>query len=630
MKYQNVGFHQQVSNATGIREKIRIATSSILAASIIILVLSSFALAEGGGRYLTQKAWSFGVHGDTQWTIAENDANPDFIAGSILTQVNKELIDHGVKLVFALGDMSDRAKPGAMAARAEYSKTLYDTGIGFFPMRGNHETYGWFFNYAPVEAEISAMLENFPQTRKEMFGVYNLSSPKRLDGKDNNELAGLSYSFDYGPEDSNVRFVILDTEDVKCETTEMTRNGITNPYWPKECKNYPIPSQQEWITDRLNRTGRHTTHAIVLSHRAPMSENHTDSPFNPNTLPGQTPYGMDRNPEGQNIFFECMENNGVKLYLGAHDHIHNRSIVKSPDGKSQLQEVIAAGLSTKFYNPAPIPYPQKDREGNTTIEDMWYGQKKREMPVSQEINNIGYYIYTVDGPRMTADYYSDARGNFESNSNFPYGADNPVYPSGITPALKFIKKETFGYSLNGREFLVAQGDSYAVVEDSFGKTTARILNGYNNSNAMDANKRKLVKAVETGWVKNPVPDKLKSDILSLWGMAELDSAGRTDAYVLSMSSQYMKNFSSKENGALFIATFVDGKWVNAVDENFGGAENFVSGKYKPEYALGTYGYDRKNKSVWAVLNYNADFVLATEKEKGLSENSIVSRFVPEN
>ena len=466
------------------------------------------------------------------------------------------------------------------------------------------------FNYGLIESEISEMLDNFPQTKKEMFGVSNLSSPTTLDGKDNNELAGLSYSFDYGPEGSNIRFVILDTEDVKCETTEVERNGVKNPYWPKDCTNYPIPSQQEWITDRLKKSSRNTTHAIVLSHRAPINQNHTDSPFNPNAiLFGQEPVGMDKNPEGQNVFFESMKKNDVKLYLGAHDHIHHRSIIKSPDGESQFQEIIASGLSTKFYEPSPIPFPKKDRQGNITAPDQWFGQKSREIPLSQEGNNIGFYIYTVDGPRMNAEYYSDSKGNFESNKNYPYGENNPDYPSGITPKFNFIKKETFGYSINGKEFLVAQGDSYTVVKDSFEGTTAGIIYGFNNSVTVDANKRGLTKAVETGWIKNPDPDKLKSNTLSIWGMDELGSNGLSDIYVLSISTDFNKNGPLKKGG-IYISTFVNGNWVNAVEENFGGTKKFIYGKYKPEYGLGTYGYDRKTKTAWAVLNYNADFAVA--------------------
>ncbi len=609
MIFQHIKLQQTKIKPAEIHKKIRTIAEASFISLIMLLLLSTLALAEGGGRYKSPDAWSFGVHGDTQWTIAEDSANPNFVAGSILKQVNDEFINHGVKFVIALGDMSDRAKPGAMSTRSEFTKPLYDAGIGFFPIRGNHETYGWFFNYAFLEAEISAMLENFPQTQDEMFGAYNLSSPEILDSTINNKLKGLSYSFDFGPEGSNVRFVIVDTEDSECEAIGIKRNGITNPYWPKKCRNYPIPSQQEWISDQINKDTRNATHVIVLSHRPPMGQNHIDSPFNPTTLFGEAPYYPNDNLEAQDIFFKDLFKNGVRLYLGAHDHIHHRSIIKSPDEKSQFQEIIAAGLSTKFYEPSPIPYPKKDMQGNVVLDDQWFGQKSRETSLSQEVCNIGYYVYTVDGPRITADYYSDIKGNFQSNNNYPYGADKSDYPKGITPELNFVKKETFGYSLNGREFLIKQGDSYTVVQDRFEKTNARILYGLNNSLSFDGNKRKLTKAVETGWIKNPDQDRLISNIFSIWGMSELGKNDRTDIYVLSISIETNK-IQSLKKGKTGIATFVDGKWINAVDENFGGKKKFIIGKYKPQYGLGAYGIDPQTKTAWAVLNYNADFAIA--------------------
>ena len=120
-------FHQTEQKSNGIFTKLGTATGSSLISIIILLVFSTLALAEGGGRYKSPGAWSFGVHGDTQWTLDEDAENPNFVAGSILKQVNEEFINHGVKLVIALGDMSDRAKPGAMATRAEFAKTLYDS-----------------------------------------------------------------------------------------------------------------------------------------------------------------------------------------------------------------------------------------------------------------------------------------------------------------------------------------------------------------------------------------------------------------------------------------------------------------------------------------------------------------------
>jgi hypothetical protein len=93
-------------------------------------------------------------------------------------------------------------------------------------------------------------------------------------------------------------------------------------------------------------------------------------------------------------------------------------------------------------------------------------------------------------------------------------------------------------------------------------------------------------------------------------MSELVMNNRTDIYVLFISFESGDGYSLKK-GKTGIATFISGKWVNAVDENFGGKRRFVLGKYRPEYGLGTYGVDPKTKTAWAVLNYNADFAVAT-------------------
>jgi hypothetical protein len=94
-------------------------------------------------------------------------------------------------------------------------------------------------------------------------------------------------------------------------------------------------------------------------------------------------------------------------------------------------------------------------------------------------------------------------------------------------------------------------------------------------------------------------------------MDELGSDGQTDTYVLSMSFE-SNNKEDGQKDLFYIATFVNGKWVNAVDENFGGEKKFVPGDYKTGYGPGTYGYDQKNKTAWAVLNYNADFAIAKD------------------
>ena len=152
-------------------------------------------------------------------------------------------------------------------------------------------------------------------------------------------------------------------------------------------------------------------------------------------------------------------------------------------------------------------------------------------------------IFTVDGPRVTIDYYADDYGNWKSDANFPYGSLDPAnFPMGTTPALHFVKRSTIGYSLNGKENIVAQGATYAMTDDTklartmeagFVGTAMAILDGVNNSKTTTNYNKSTAKAVDTGWTPKDCLI-LASDVLSLLGMADLGSQ-QTDTFVLSMS-----------------------------------------------------------------------------------------------
>jgi hypothetical protein len=317
----------------------------------------------------------------------------------------------------------------------------------------------------------------------------------------------------------------------------------------------------------------------------------------------------------QNDFFASLQNNNVGYYISGHDHIHQRSIIKSPDNSSAVEQLICASNSSKFYTPKVL------------TDTKWYGQKVRETSLSQELYTVGYYIYTVDGPCVTVDFYSDDHGNWLSDGSYPSG------PSGdgtrITPAFNFVKKETWGYCQNGQKFQVCQAgqpncnSSYAQVADTFERTTARILDGTYNSGAKDFNGRFFTKAVTTGWVdvdswckKYPAhiwnPDlDLASDILKLQGMTDL-GATHTDTYVLSLSYERPRLLPIQLGKGLLglVTRDENGRWINAVDKNEGGTKKFVLRPYKSGDGLGTYGIDLKTGTVWAVINHDGDFAAA--------------------
>jgi hypothetical protein len=526
---------------------------------------------------------------DTQWTCPTDpaNANPNGVAVSIIDQLNAQFILHGVKFVIQVGDLTENGNDADIAERATTAQALYGAGIGFFPMRGNHETYANPAN----DWGIPQFQTSFPQTRGggRTFGAKNFSSPTGV----SSDLDGMSYSFDF----CNARFVILD--DWVTPSKKVSAAGYNY--------GYSIADQQPWIDSRLDKSSR-PDHAFVFSHQNLMGENHQDCLFN-----GYT----NANPDMQNAFFTALQDNDVGYYISGHDHIHQRSIIASPDGTSFVEELICASNSSKFYTPKAL----------TDVK--WYGQKDREKSVSQERYTIGYYIFTVDGPRVTVDYYSDDHGNWASDAAYPgSGFDNQV-----TPEFNFVKKETWGYSLNGQQFVVAPDASYTEVQDTFETTDAKILDGTNDSTATDYNGRRFTKVVNTGWTDVDgrlwecfccqmwQPDfDMASDILTIWGMADpwASASERIDdeqTAVFTLSMSYDTRLGRPEGlgyGGFGIATRdEDGAWVSAVDMNFGGTKKFVKGPWKPGYELGTYGVDPSTKTAWAVINYNGEFVVAS-------------------
>jgi hypothetical protein len=557
---------------------------TLFALALAILVAVGSASAE---------PWKFGVMSDTQWTTADpSGMNPNGVSVSIIDQINPQFINHGVKFVIQVGDLTENGADADIAARANAAQALYNAGIGFFPMRGNHETYTSGNSFG-----IPAVQTNFPQTQcvgPHVFGATNCTSPT-LPNPYSNDLLGMSYSFDYGHHGNNARFVIID--DWVTPNKLVTAAGYTY--------GWSIAEQQGWISERLNKITRGTAHAFVFSHQNLIGENHQDSLFQ-----GYT----NANPAMQNAFFASLDTNDVKYYISGHDHIHQRSIIKSPDGLSKVQEIIGASNSSKFYTPKALDHAN------------WFGQKVRETSVSQERYAVGYYIYTVDGPCVTVDYYSDNHGNWASDNCYPDGTtpQSCTTPgSHITPTFNFVKKETWGYCQNGQEFLVPQTKTYTTVEDSFEGTTARILDGTSNSTATDDNNRAFTKTVNTGWVDvdrwcekypphrwHPQLD-LASNILKLQGMTDLGKDS-TDIYALSLSYDHHRLLPIQLGKGLLglVTRDENGNWVNAVDKNVGGTKKFVLGPWKSGYGLGTYGVDLKARTVWAVINHDGDFAAA--------------------
>jgi hypothetical protein len=487
--------------------------------------------------------WKFGLMSDTQWKSNLDGQNPNTVAAGIARQLNAQFINHNVKFVIQVGDLCDTYNAAAFDTRAAVGQELINAGIGFFPLRGNHENSSAAANYFGAK---------WPQTSGtgETWGATNFTSPMA-------SLKGLSYAFDY----ENARFVLLDQFTRKDGTASNNDTGLVG--------------QIPWIATTLSSKSA-DMHAFVFAHKNLCGGNHTDMLFGANP---------SIRPVAQNAFYSALSLNGVRYVMGGHDHMHCRSIMLSPDRTTSLQQLICSSDSYKFYIPlAP---------GN----DARYDNPIRETPISQELFTIGYYIFTIDGPQVTVEYYASPNGC------------NGDCDLTMTPLLTFSKRETFGYCLNGKEFIIPRGGSFTSVSDripagdGFLGTTAAILDGINAISGSFDDRRATVNDVTTGWTSRDASDgALKSDVLTLLGMNDSVGCDGTDAYTLSLS------YDPSQIGPLALAVKNDvGQWVNAAGLNVGGAPKFVIGPWKAGYGLGFYGIDPATHTVWSVINHASQF-----------------------
>ncbi len=555
-----------------------------------------------------QRTWSFGIISDTQWTVPDDGYNPNTVAANVIKQVDRQLVKAGVDLVVAVGDTCDVGSATNINTRALYAQDLYNAGIAFYPLRGNHEaaenppdlTSGAEFRYAfpqimngvnnKTPAAITtaiipaADLANNPPAPKtgHTFTVgTSFSEPVAVNQANNS----VSYSFQY----NNATFMLLDQFDV------------TGNYF-----NSTIPQQQQWIDGTLSSRPANT-HAFVFIHKNLLGGNHKDNMFggpvtsadpgdgagvNVASLSPADRAALAAKQAAENAFIASMQANKVPFVISGHDHHHYESIVTSPNGQSKVHQLIVQSDSSKFYTPVnPV-----------SVNDV---------PVQQDLNRIGYYIVTVSGPEVTIDYYGDITGGSD------YGLNGGTFD--------FAKMSTMSYNLNGTQKAVAQGASYVMTDNTtlastmgsgFKGTTMSILAGTNRSIITTNYGKKVVNDVTTGWSK--AEPNLASDILSLGGMSRSLGSLKTDEYVLSMSlAASGPGQALAHNGNLAILTKdSNGRWVNAVSQNLGISQQFVLGAWNSSYKLGTYGVDPATNTAWAVLNYNGDFAVGQAPRAG--------------
>lgn len=540
------------------RQLLKISGASMAGLAVSSLDLPFLSLKPALATAQSENAWCFGVMADTQW--AQNTGGePASCAVTIIEALNRQFIHHGCKFVVQVGDLVDKEAVGperTLPTRAAHCQALYDAGIGFYPVRGNHEAS------KTAAAEMRAL---FPQNMG--GGEHALPEATRFTYPMDN-LKGLSYSFDY----ENVRCVFID------QFTRIDGSGSTNNN---------LLDQIDWVETALS-TKSSDQHAFVFAHKNLIGQNHKD------VISGGD---LKANATQRDRFIRIMDTNGVGYYMGGHDHMHHRSIVTDSAKEFNVDQIICSSNSYKFYVPAP-------------------GDDGREIPVCQELFTIGFYIVTVDGPRVTVDFYSASHGG-------DYGDKDLTTPP---DTFNFFLRERFGYSLNGSKFAIERNGVLAKVNSSCGGYMAKVLSGVNGNRETDYLNRQLFKTVNTGWAASNTVTNAASPLFSLWGMVDNlslyngnltgylpDTAEPTvtDTYTLSLSYD-PKKFRPTQlaSGKVAIAVSdAERLWQNAVDLNTGGTKKFVYGPWKEGYGLGTYGVDPKTSTAWAVLNNEGDFVV---------------------
>jgi len=320
---------------------------------VALILLPVFSLGAAG----SDSSWSFAVIPDTQWAT---DMNAPFhgTAIHIVDAINAELVRQKVDFAIQVGDLVETSSAVAFQTRAAHNKALAAAGIRFYPLRGNHD--------AKNEEAVAQWKQAFPGLPGTLDG--GGSSPD-LPG-----AAGLTYSFTH----KGGKFICLDTFSL---LDDGSKGG----------KAYTVGDYLPWIETELKQDDHRFT--FVFAHKNLLGQNHKDNLF------GNDATNQDSQPEMQNAFFACLQRHGVRYYLSGHDHMYNRSRIKSPDGKSEIEQIICGSAAHKFYQPTE-PF------------------LKRETPIVQELNRIGFFIVRVDGENIRFEYYSTE----------PFGAE-PVTPT---------------------------------------------------------------------------------------------------------------------------------------------------------------------------------------------------------
>ncbi|MBK9576704.1 MAG: metallophosphoesterase [Fibrobacterota bacterium] len=541
---------------------------------------------------LSAEPWKFAVLGDTQWpdtaripvknasgtvlkgadgkdstVIVNADSlsgymNPNMVPAYFLHQIHGRLADHGVRFVLAAGDLTDWPALRSMRTRATWTQELYDAGIGFFPVRGNHDE-------GPVAA--AEFLRVFPQTKNGIMRNTPADAFVWTDSQNihprlaNREKFTMGESFtspacapgrSYAFRDNGITFALIDNfMGVKAEPCA-------------------VSSQLPWLDSVLSARPQ-GSNAFVITHKPVIGACHVDNFF------GDSPTSDSATTAK---FFEILHRNRVEVFFAGHDHQMQQAMVEEPGPRAlRIQQRILPGASYKFYPPLKV-----DEEQNVPR----FG-KKREILLAQDLGTVGYTVVEVDGPRIE---YSD----WGAPSGIQFG-DLLVAPN--LEGLWTLRRR-WGASSRGRQTLLAQGDSLKTLSDSSAGTKVRILSGAWKASKGDFYNRPFSALASTDWRQIP---GLASSAWTLWGLEKALGSQTTPTFAIAMSIDPSVPDSLLTAGQICLGRQDSISWKCV------GSGTLRQGVWKSGDALGSRGVDPVRREVWAVVDRGGSYAALAEQ-----------------
>ncbi|MGE9293065.1 MAG: LamG-like jellyroll fold domain-containing protein [Puniceicoccales bacterium] len=537
-------------------------------ASVIEITLTVGTVAELARAPLPSiddEALSFGVIPDTQG--GTNGTPPDEAAA-----IAARFIGHAPSFIIHCGDVTDgnSSNGNTKFSQLEDLKELLvnplaEHGIGFYPVRGNHDSNA----YNQVSSGVSAWAAAFPYLFE---GDDPIVDPTDVPGG----------SVD-SPNDSNFCYVYSPNDNVFMVSVDQWNGGASSNY-------------SDWVAAKFKeiRESHPDAHIFGFSHSGlyALASHPAMSEF---VSGGSEPY------------IAAGKQYQIDGWFSGHNHIYDRSMAVDLENGSKpyMFDFTCGSASEKFYSLSRTP--ADDQHVNAIVDS-----------TATEGRPIAYLMVDVTGPFVqTVTYMSpdtSGSGTFDDWSVW----DAYTYSRN---GLQFTVAA--GQNYNERDIADSAPD-----EDGFVGTRATITDGVNSdttSYTVGATTFSVYRNITTGWLTREQwydagDANVVSDIVSIHGMTNDIDTNRSDTYTLTLSYDG-DSLSDEQVASLYIAVFLDedtsdddeGGWYAAADQTAAGelaAEPLMRAATEDD-ELGAWGIDTDTQTVWVRLDYQGDFAVAS-------------------